>query len=90
MIFDLQWLSAQASMQVLIISASLYVLLNQLNGDKGALFLPEARRVCLFNCYRYARRLLTSSISQNHTEAKIWAVWVPLKAMLSVMHYYYN
>ena len=41
-------------MQVLIISVSLYVLLNQLNGDKGALFLPEARHVCLFNCYHYA------------------------------------
>ena len=31
-------------MQVLIWSASLYVLLNQLNGDNGALFLPKARR----------------------------------------------
>ena len=29
-------------MQVLIQSASLYVLLNQLNGDNGALFLPKA------------------------------------------------
>ena len=47
MIFDSQWLSAQASMQVLVISASLYVLVNQLNEDKGALFLPEARRAFL-------------------------------------------
>ena len=29
-------------MQVLIRSASLYVLLNRLNGDKGTLFLPKA------------------------------------------------
>ena len=33
--FILQWLSTQASMQVWIRSASLYVLLNQFNEDKG-------------------------------------------------------
>ena len=32
-------------MQVLIRSAPLYVLLNQLNGDNGALFLPKAADV---------------------------------------------
>ena len=34
-------------MQVLIRSASFYVLLNQLNGDNGALFLPKAGRAFL-------------------------------------------
>ena len=43
MIFNSQWLSSQASTQVLIRLAMLYVLLNRLYGDKGALFLPEAR-----------------------------------------------
>ena len=34
-------------MQVLIRSALLYVLLNQFNGDNGALFLPIAGRAFL-------------------------------------------
>ena len=45
MIFDLQWLSAQPSTQVLILSALLYASLNQFNRDKGALLMPEAGRV---------------------------------------------
>ena len=47
-------------MQVLIQSASLYVLLNRLNGDSGALFLPKAGHafliVAALQCF-----LLTSS-----------------------------
>ena len=51
---DLQWLSAQASMQVLIWSASdiQYCFIKSINGDKGAVFFPEAR--CAFNCFHSA------------------------------------
>ena len=58
-------------MQVLIQSASLYVLLNQFNSDNGALFLPKAGRafliVTILQCF-----LLTSSTTvKNHTKAKM-------------------
>ena len=58
-------------MQVLLQSASLYVLLNQLNRDNGALFLPKAGRdfliVAALQCF-----LLTSSTTvKNHTKAKM-------------------
>ena len=78
-------------MQVLIRSASLYVLLNQLNRDNGALFLPKAAEVPFLILAALPCFLLTSSTTvKNHTKAKMCAVWVPLKAISSVMHYYYN
>ena len=58
-------------MQVLIRSASLYVLLNQLNGDNGASFLPKARRdvpfliVTALQCFS----LTSSTTVKNHTKA---------------------
>ena len=55
-------------MQVLIRSASLYVLLNQINRDNGALFLLKAGRafliVATLQCFS-----LTSSTT--HTKAKM-------------------
>ena len=55
-------------MDVLKLSASLYVILNQFNVDRGAFFLPEARRA--FCCFHSALFLLTGSMTvKNHTEA---------------------
>ena len=59
-------------MQVLIQSASLYyVLLNQLNGDNGALFLPKAGHafsiVAALQCFS----LTSSTAVKNHTKAKM-------------------
>ena len=71
MIFDSQWLSTQASMQVLIQSASLYVLFNRLNRDNGALFLPKARRAFLIVATLQWFSLTSSTTVKNHTKAKM-------------------
>ena len=60
-------------MQVLIQSASLYVLLNQLNGDNGALFLPKAvdvpfLTVATLQCFHLAT---SSTTVKSHTKAKM-------------------
>ena len=58
-------------MQVLMRPASLYVLLNQLNGDNGALFLPKAGRAFLtvtaLQCFSHT----SSTTVKNHTKAKM-------------------
>ena len=64
--------TGHTSMEVLIQSASLYILLNQLNGDNGALFLPKAADVpflivAALQCFS----LTSSTIVKNHTKAKI-------------------
>ena len=56
-------------MEVLIRSASLYVLLNQLNGDDGALFLPKARRAFLIVAAPQCFFAYQFHNSQNHTKA---------------------
>ena len=56
-------------MQVLIRSASLYVLLNQLNGDNGALSLPKAGRVFLIVAALQCFSLTSSITVKNHTKA---------------------
>ena len=58
-------------MQVLIRSASLYVLLNQLNGDNGALFLPKAGRAFLIVAALQCFSLTSSTTVKNHTKAKM-------------------
>ena len=59
-------------MQVLIQSASLYVLLNQLSGDNGALFLPKAADVPFLIVAALQCFSLTSSTTvKNHTKAKM-------------------
>ena len=77
-------------MQVLIQSASLYVLLNWLNADNGALFLPKAGHAFLIVIALQCFSPTSSTTVKNHTKAMMRAVWVLLKAILSVMHYYYN
>ena len=58
-------------MQVLIRSASLYVLLNQLNGDNGALFLPKAGRTFLIVAALQCFSLTSSTTVKNHTKEKM-------------------
>ena len=55
-------------MQVLIPSASLCVLLNQLNGDEGALFLLEARHAFLVVGILHCFLLTSSTTVKNHTK----------------------
>ena len=58
-------------MQVFIQSTSLYVSLNQLNGDNGALILPNAGHtfsiVTALQCFS----LTSSTTVKNHTKAKM-------------------
>ena len=58
-------------MQVLIRSASLYVLLNQHNGDNGALFLPKAGCAFLIVVALQCFSLTSSTTVKNHTKAKM-------------------
>ena len=58
-------------MQVLICSASLYVLLNQLNGDNGALFFPKAGHTFLIVAALQCFSLTSSTTVKNHTKAKM-------------------
>ena len=58
-------------MQVLIRSASLYVLLNQLNGDNGALLLLKAGRAFLIVITLQCFSLTSSTTVKNHTKSKI-------------------
>ena len=58
-------------MQVLIQSASLYVLLNQLNRDNGALFLPKAGQTFLIVATLQCFSLTSSTTVKNHTKAKM-------------------
>ena len=59
-------------MQVLIRSASLLFLLNRLNGDNGALFLPKAADVPFLIVAALQYFSITSSTTvKNHTKAKM-------------------
>ena len=58
-------------MQVLIRLASLYVLLNRLNGDNGALFLAKARHAFLIVTALQCFSPTTSTTVKNHTKAKM-------------------
>ena len=56
-------------MEVLIRSSSLYVLLNHLNRDNGALFLPKARRAFLIVAALQCFSLTSSTTVKDHTKA---------------------
>ena len=69
----------------------LALLFNWLNGENGALLLPKATDVPFLIVATLQCFLLTTSTTvKNHTKAKMWAVWVPLKAISSITRYYYN
>ena len=58
-------------MQVLIRSTLLCVLLNQLKGDNGALFLPKAGHAFLIVAALQCFSLTSSATVKNHTKAKM-------------------
>ena len=70
-------------MHVLLLSASLYILLNQFNIDTGAFFLPEAGHAFLFvatlHCFQLENGIFStgSTTVKNHTEANMLFVWMP-------------
>ena len=58
-------------MEVLIRSDSLYVLLNQLNGDNEAVFLPKAGRAFLIVAALQRFSLTSTTTVKNHTKEKM-------------------